>query len=125
MLAAVASPELFYVGVPDDFADLRYFKELGVQFVTPSRPGKEGFWEEVSWENADRYGADVILLDRRTGHLQPGQPAKTEPTCRKLPAVEAGQVLPWQNEAPPSYASHAPPIESLAASLRAAKRVRD
>lgn len=124
VLAAVAGPELFYAGVPDDFADLRYFKELGVEFVTPAHPGKEGFWEEVSWENADRYDADVILLDRRTGNLQPDQLAKTKPTWRKLPAVQAGQVVPWQNEAPPSYARHAPLIESLAASLRDARQVR-
>ncbi|WP_419993784.1 ABC transporter substrate-binding protein [Streptomyces boninensis] len=124
ILAISASPDLLYAGFAPDFYDLRHFADLGVQFVTPGKRDKGGFWESTSWENADRYDADLILVDQRTGNLQPDQLEKSKPTWRDLPAVKAGQVIPWMNEAPPSHAAYAPLIENLAKSLQEAKKVR-
>lgn len=123
VLAVSASAEMLYAAVAEDFGDLRYYKELGVEFVTPGKPGERGFWEESSWETIDRFEADVIMVDRRTGNLQPDQLAESKPTWRRLPAVAAGQVIPWQSEAHHSYAGHAPLIEALADALRDAKQV--
>ncbi|MFW6690494.1 ABC transporter substrate-binding protein [Streptomyces sp. MAR4 CNX-425] len=123
VLAVSASAEMLYAAVADDFGDLRYYKELGVEFVTLDNPGEGGFWEESSWETVDRYRADVIMVDGRTGNLQPDQLTEAKPTWRRLPAVAAGQVIPWQSEAHHSYAGHAPLLEALADALRDAKKV--
>ncbi|WP_326800066.1 ABC transporter substrate-binding protein [Streptomyces sp. NBC_01808] len=123
VLAVSGSAEMLYAAVARDFGDLRYYEQLGVEFVTLDNPGERGFWEESSWETADRYRADVVMVDRRTGNLQPDQLAESKPTWRRLPAVAAGQVIPWQSEAHHSYAGHAPLMEALADALRDAKQV--
>ncbi|WP_407563061.1 ABC transporter substrate-binding protein [Streptomyces sp. 184] len=123
VLAVSASADMLYAAVAEDFGDLRYYEQLGVEFVTPEKPGERGFWEESSWETVDRFEADVVMVDRRTGNLQPDQLAESKPTWRRLPAVAAGQVIPWQSEAHHSYAGHAPLIEALADALRDAEQV--
>ncbi|MCQ4213428.1 ABC transporter substrate-binding protein [Streptomyces longispororuber] len=121
VMAVSATPDLLYVGNPADFTDLRHYRELGVEFVTPDSTGKDGFFQEVGWENADKYRADLILVDRRTGNLQPADLKRTKPTWAKLPAVRAGQVTSWSNEAQFSHAGYAPLVERLADSLDTAK----
>ncbi|MGP3927698.1 ABC transporter substrate-binding protein [Streptomyces sp. 8N616] len=122
VLAGSGSADLFYVSTPDPSADLRYFKELGVDVVVPDEPDKQGFFESLSWENADRYEADVILLDNRTSALQP-EALTSKPTWNKLPAVKAGQVVPRVTEPIFSYAACAPILEGLAKVIRDAKKV--
>lgn len=124
VMAVSAQSDLFYVGNPGDFTDLRYYRKLGVEFVVPEKTLKGGFFQELSWERVDRYGADVLLVDKRTGNLQPDALKRTKPTWAELPAVTSGQVAGWFNEAQFSYAGYAPLIESLAATLEGAKKVR-
>ncbi|NGO75604.1 ABC transporter substrate-binding protein [Streptomyces sp. YC504] len=123
VMAVSATKDLLYVGTPDDFTDLRYYRELGVDFVTPDGVGEAGFFAELSWENADKYDADVILVDKRTGNLQPEDLKKSMPTWAKLPAVKAGQTVAWYNEPQFSHAGIAPLLESLATALQDAKKV--
>ncbi|MFI6939651.1 ABC transporter substrate-binding protein [Streptomyces sp. NPDC050418] len=123
VMAVSATKDLLYVGTPDDFTDLRYYRELGVDFVTPDGVGDAGFFAELSWENADKYAADVILVDKRTGNLQPEELAKTKPTWAKLPAAKAGQTVAWYNEPQFSHAGITPLLESLATALQDAKKV--
>lgn len=123
VLAASGSPDLFYVSDPNASADLRYFRSLGVDLIVPDKVGAQGFFEELSWENADKYPADLILLDARTSALQ-SKDLAAKPTWAKLPAVEAGQVTAWQSEPRFSHAGCAPLIESLAAAVQKAAKVR-
>ncbi|GAA0321018.1 ABC transporter substrate-binding protein [Actinoallomurus spadix] len=123
VLAASCSPDLFYVSDPNASADLRYFRSLGVDLIVPDKVSAQGFFEELSWENADKYPADLILLDARTSALQPEDLA-AKPTWAKLPAVKAGQVTAWQSEPRFSHAGCAPLIESLAAAVQKAAKVR-
>ena len=44
----------------------------------------------LSWENAGKFTADLILLDNRSTALQPKDLA-AKPTWAQLPAVKAGQ----------------------------------
>ncbi|SDZ29777.1 iron complex transport system substrate-binding protein [Micromonospora pattaloongensis] len=120
VMAASASADLLYVSDPDVYADLSYFRELGVTFVDPANV-TGGFFENLSWENADKYPADLILLDSRTSALQP-KDLGSKPTWTTLPAVKAGQVTPWLSEPRFSYAGCAPLIEALATALRNAKK---
>ncbi|MGW2381386.1 ABC transporter substrate-binding protein [Streptomyces sp. NPDC001658] len=122
VMAISAAPDLMYVANPDDFTDLRYYKSLGVDFVTPAKLSEGGFWHQLSWENADTYDADVILVDNRPGTLQPADLAKAEPTWARLPAVRAKQIFPWVNEERFSHAGYGPRIDSLAAALEKSKK---
>ncbi|MGW5921771.1 ABC transporter substrate-binding protein [Nocardia fluminea] len=123
VLAASATPELFYASDPRASADLSYFTELGVEFVVPDRVDPGGYFQSLSWETADRYPADLILLDDRSSGLQPAALAD-RPVWRSLPAVVAGQVAPWSPIFRFSHAATAPLLERLATTIRDAKRVR-
>ncbi|MFH8572233.1 ABC transporter substrate-binding protein [Streptomyces sp. NPDC017993] len=122
VLACSGSPDLFYASNPGINADLMYYKSLGVDLIVPDHLDKGGYFESLSWENADKYKADVLLLDNRTATLQPKDLA-AKPSWAKLPAVKAGQITPWSSEPRFSYAGAAPLIESLAKAIEGAKKV--
>ncbi|WP_411105613.1 ABC transporter substrate-binding protein [Streptomyces sp. cmx-4-9] len=122
VLAGSGADALFYASTPDTAADLKYFKELGVEFVTPDKLDAGGFFEGLSWENAGKYPADLILLDNRSSALQPEQ-LKAKPTWAELPAVKANQVAPRTSEPIYSYDKCAQILEDLAKSLQNAKKV--
>ncbi|MEV6109002.1 ABC transporter substrate-binding protein [Streptomyces sp. NPDC051940] len=124
VLIASGSADILYISTPELSADLLYFQELGVEIVVPDREKLDegGWFESLSWENADKYAADVILLDNRTGTLQTDQ-LKDKPTWAKLPAVAAGQVVPRVTEPVFSYDKCAPILEDLAKTILAAKKV--
>lgn len=122
VMAASGSADLFYVSTPKPSADLRYFQELGVDFVVPDAVDAQGFFQSLSWENAGKYHADLIMLDNRSTALTP-KALEDKPTWRKLPAVQAGQVVPWTAEPRYSYAGCAPLVEQLATAIREAKKL--
>ncbi|NGO10304.1 ABC transporter substrate-binding protein [Streptomyces sp. HC44] len=125
VMAVVGSADILYVAAPDAFTDLRYYRSLGVEFVTPTKTGQGGFWQELSWENADTYEADLILVDNRAGNLQPAELKKTKPTWARLPAVRAERTFPWANEERFSHAGYAPRLEQLAAAVEGAEVVTE
>ncbi|MDX3383538.1 ABC transporter substrate-binding protein [Streptomyces niveiscabiei] len=124
VLAGSASAELFYVSGSNLSIDLEYFKALGVNFVEPpaaTLKASGGWFEPLSWENVDKYPADLILMDDRTSAIQPA--AITKDTWKKLPAVKAGQVIARSPEPILSYDKCAPLLENLAAAIEKAKKV--
>ncbi|GHJ47823.1 ABC transporter substrate-binding protein [Catellatospora sp. TT07R-123] len=121
VMACSGSADLFYVSTPSSAADLTFFESLGVTFVQPDNV-EGGFFESLSWEKAGKYAADVLLLDSRSGTLQPTDLA-AKPTWAGLPAVKAGQITPWLSEPRFSYAGAAPLLETLATALQNAKKV--
>ncbi|MFD8804821.1 ABC transporter substrate-binding protein [Streptomyces sp. NPDC059597] len=124
VMAGSAAPSVFYVSGTNLSADLEYFKSLGVNFVEPSESAKKatgGWFETLSWENVDKYKADIIMMDDRTSALQPADITKA--TWKKLPAVKAGQVIPRSAEPILSYAKCAPLLENLAKAIETAKKV--
>lgn len=122
VLAGSGSPDLFYVSNPRVSTDLMYFAQLGVDFVVPDKLSAGGYYEGLSWENADKYPADLILLDNRSTALQPKDLAG-KPTWGRLPAVKANQITPWSSVPRFSYAGAAPLLESLAEAVRNARKV--
>ncbi|OIJ65699.1 ABC transporter substrate-binding protein [Streptomyces mangrovisoli] len=124
VMAGSASQDLFYVSGSNLSIDLEYFKALGVNFVEPSEKSKAkggGWYESLSWENVDKYAADIIMMDNRTSAIQPAD--ITEGTWKKLPAVKAGQVIARNPEPILSYDKCAPLVEDLAAAIEKAKKV--
>ncbi|GAA3233363.1 ABC transporter substrate-binding protein [Streptomyces sp. XM83C] len=124
VMAGSASQDLFYVSGTNLSIDLEYFKALGVNFVEPPESAKKeggGWYESLSWENVDKYPADLIIMDNRTQAIQPAD--ITEGTWKKLPAVKAGQVIARNPEPILSYDKCAPLLEDLAEALEKAKKV--
>ena len=124
VMAGSASAELFYVSGTNLSIDLEYFKSLGVNFVEPPESAKAqggGWYESLSWENVDKYPADIIMMDDRSSTIQLADIA--EATWKKLPAVKAGQVIARSPEPILSYGKCVPLLENLAAALEKAKKV--
>ena len=121
VLAGSAAADQFYVSTPGAYPDLTYYRSLGVEFVQPNNVSG-GFFEGLSWENVDKYPADLIYLDSRTLALQP-KDLTGKPSWAALPAVKANQVAPWLSESRLSYAGCAPNIEALATAIQRAKKV--
>jgi iron complex transport system substrate-binding protein len=122
VLACSASADLFYVSNPGVNSDIYYYKSLGVDIVVPEKVDDLGYFESLSWENADKYPADILLLDSRTSALQP-KDLTNKPTWNRLPAVRANQIVGWNSEALFSYAGSATALETLATAIRTAKKV--
>jgi iron complex transport system substrate-binding protein len=95
--------------------DLHYFRSLGLDLVAHST---DNFFELLSWEQVNRYPADLILVDARNPQLQPEQLATNVPTWNALPAVQAGQVGAWYAAAPYSRRRLIPIMEELTELIR-------
>ncbi|MEV0179490.1 ABC transporter substrate-binding protein [Streptomyces sp. NPDC050625] len=124
VLAGSASPDLFYVSGTNLSIDLEYFKALGVNFVEPPESAKKqggGWYESLSWENVDKYQADIIMMDDRSSTIQPADITKA--TWKKLPAVKAGQVIARSPEPILSYDKCVPLLTGLAEALEKAEQV--
>lgn len=124
VLVGSASQDLFYVSGSNLSVDLEYFKALGVDLVEPPESAKKqggGWYESLSWENIDKYPADIIMMDNRTSAIQPA--AITQATWKKLPAVKAGQVIARNPEPILSYDKCVPLLDDLAKALETAKKV--
>ncbi|MFB6955917.1 ABC transporter substrate-binding protein [Streptomyces sp. NPDC056309] len=124
VLAGSASQDLFYVSGTNLSIDLEYFKALGVNLVEPPESAKKqggGWYESLSWENANKYAADIIMMDNRTSAIQPAD--ITQGTWKKLPAVKARQVIARNPEPILSYDKCTPLLEDLAKAIETAKKV--
>jgi iron complex transport system substrate-binding protein len=107
-----------YIAKVKDFPDLLDFADLGLDIVEAGGP--DNYYELLSWEQADRYPADLILADERSYSLQPDQLAADYPTWNQLPAVQAGQVGGWNVETVLSYQGFGAAISRLADDVRSA-----
>ncbi|MEU0965502.1 ABC transporter substrate-binding protein [Streptomyces sp. NPDC005917] len=124
VLAGSAAQDLFYVSGTNLSVDLEYFKALGVKFVEPSASvlkASGGWYESLSWENVDKYQADIIMMDDRSATIQPAD--ITQATWKKLPAVKAGQVIARSPEPIFSYDKCVAMVENLAEALETANKV--
>ncbi|SDM23201.1 ABC transporter substrate-binding protein [Allokutzneria albata] len=121
VLVVSANKDKLYIATPTYHGDLKLFQELGVDVVVPNA-GKDAF-ESLSWEQADRYPADVILVDSRAATSIPRAELNAIPTWSRHPAVRAGQVFEWAAETPYSYNRFAPVLRSLTDALGKSRRV--
>ncbi|MFD1272765.1 ABC transporter substrate-binding protein [Streptomyces kaempferi] len=124
VLVGSASQDIFYVSGSNLSIDLEYFKALGVNIVEPSAKALKasgGWFENLSWENVDKYPADVIIMDDRSSTIQLAD--ITEATWKKLPAVKASQVIARSPEPIISYDKCTPLLDNLAEAIEKAKKV--
>ncbi len=114
VLVISGAPDNLYIANPKVVTDLMFYRELGLALVMPET---EEFWETLSWEQANKYPADLILYDNRAGSSTLEQMSMIE-TWKNLPAVQAGQIAPWNTEPTYSYKSYANDVRGLAEAIR-------
>jgi iron complex transport system substrate-binding protein len=114
---------------PDSFPTLRLFQQLGLKMVKPASPPGDinkqynsFFYEYVSFELADVYPADLILYSILPAALDL-QALSEIPTWQRLPAVQAGQLVPWRTLDPFSYKLLGDDLDALAAIVEGAEIV--
>jgi iron complex transport system substrate-binding protein len=118
ILAGSAAQDLFYVSNPKVSPDLSYWRdELGLPLTVPDNPDEGGYFESLSWENADKYPADVFLYDDRIGEAGLQLLAK-EKVFQSLDAAKNEAYVPWSSVAPPSYQAYANLMDRLADDLQ-------
>ncbi|MGW7056262.1 ABC transporter substrate-binding protein [Streptomyces sp. NPDC054887] len=107
--------ENFFVADPAFHGDVKYFQQLGLDIVKPKKP--EAGFETLSWEEAGRYKADLVLEDARPEGGLTHKQLGAYPTWKGSPAVKADQVSDWQTETPFTYQRFTKVLNDLAATV--------
>ena len=116
-LAVSPSNELLYVAVPEHAPELLDFRRWGLDVIVPDDPDKAfPYWENLSWENADKYQPDLLLVDDRAYPENLAQ-AERQPTWNTIKAAEAGSETPWPGYWIHTYEDYAEQLESLTAAV--------
>jgi iron complex transport system substrate-binding protein len=115
ILVVSATTDLLYAADPDQFPDLAYYRSLGLPIVA-AKAKAGSYWDEISWEKADKYPADIVLWDSRDGQATLDQ-LHRQPAFGQLAAAKAGAFVPWQAVAPASYRAYAAVMNQLADNL--------
>lgn len=115
ILAVSSTTDLLYVADPSQFPDLAYYRSLGLP-VVPATAKAGSYWDEVSWEKADKYPADIVLWDSRDGQSALDG-LKKQPVFGQLAGAKSDSYVAWQAVAPPSYRAYAEVMNALADNL--------
>lgn len=122
--AMSVSSQWIGIATTEGFPDLdAYDQTYGVSFVEPTK--HDGYWQQLDHETADRYRADVVLVDSRSRVVTEALPSlrKESPVWGDLPEVAAGQVVPWFVPGSFSYTRDAVSLNTLAEAIENAKDV--
>jgi iron complex transport system substrate-binding protein len=112
-LAVSPSTDLLYVAVPKHAPELLDFRRWGLDVTVPDNPDKSfPYWENLSWENADKYQPDLLLIDDRSYPANLRQ-AERQPTWDTIEAAAAGSVVPWPGYWVHTYEDYAEQLEEL------------
>lgn len=107
------SDDVLYVAVPEHSAELTDFSELGLEVLAPRDPDPTfPYWENLSWENADKYQPDLILIDDRSYDASLAI-AQRQPTWDRIKAVRAGAITPWPAYWISTWATYAEQLDRL------------
>jgi iron complex transport system substrate-binding protein len=116
-LAVSPTDDLLYVANPEYAPELLDFQEWGLEVISPDAPDPDfPYWENLSWENADKYQPDVLLMDSRAfdDSLEMGA---AQPTWTSIKAAKAEQVVEWPAFWLHTYADYADALEQLSEDL--------
>lgn len=119
VIATSPTADNLYVAVPAGASELLDFVKWGMHLVDPELPDGVGYWETLSWENADKYPADLMIVDDR--YLDAGLAALAEqPMAQRMAPVTKGQVVRWPAFWIRSYAAYAAELNALSDAIDAA-----
>lgn len=112
VLAVSPAEDLLYVANPKYAPELQDWERWGLDVIHPDKPDP-GFpyWENLSWENADKYQPDLLLIDGRTydTSLKTGE---AQPTWNSIKAAKAKAYAVW-----PTYYIHTFPEYTAALNI--------
>ncbi len=114
---AAGARDAFYVAEPKLSPELTDFMAWGMKIVSPEEINSRGYFEALSWENADKYQPDLILVDNR---YVDRQTAEAQPTWTTLKAAAAGAVGDWPAWWLRNYGAYASELDKLTAAINAA-----
>lgn len=117
-LAVWAGSDALYVAATAGSSELMDFASWGLKLITPEIADDRGYWETLSWENADKYQPDLILVDNRSKTTM--ETAKGQATWTTLRAAAAGQVTDWPAFWLRNYAAYARELDRLTTAIDAA-----
>jgi len=119
-LAVSPAADLLYVANPEYAPELLDFQEWGLDVTNPDAPDPDfPYWENLSWENADKYQPDLLLLDSRK-YITDLDEAKKHPTWTKISAAEKGAVVKWPAFWLHTYGDYAEALDQLTADIEKA-----
>jgi iron complex transport system substrate-binding protein len=94
------------------------FRNWGLDVITPDNIDEHGYFENLSWENADKYQTDLILVDNRSAATM--ETALAQPTWTTMKAAAAGAVTDWPAYWLRNYGAYAAELDKLTAAINAA-----
>ncbi|CAN5316543.1 ABC transporter substrate-binding protein [soil metagenome] len=119
-LAVAPGDDLLYVAVPKYSTSLTDFQDWGLDVINPDSPKKDfPYWEYLSWEKADKYQPDLLLMDDR-GYEDAIKTAERQPTWKKIDAGAAKAYTPWPGFWVHSYEDYADQLDTLIAAVKGA-----
>ncbi|WBB67861.1 ABC transporter substrate-binding protein [Micromonospora sp. WMMD812] len=124
LTVAAMSPadDKLYVANPAYAPELLDLQSWGLKVINPDKPDPSfAYWENLSWENADKYQPDLILWDGRsftpTANADWG---KKQPTWFKIKAAKAGAAVSWPAFWLHTYGDFATELDKLTEAVKAA-----
>jgi iron complex transport system substrate-binding protein len=117
LVLAAGARDAFYVAEPKLSPELTDFMAWGMTIVSPEEINARGYFEALSWENVDKYQADLVILDNR---YTDRQTAEAQATWTSLEAAKAGAVADWPAWWMRNYGHYATELEKLTAAVNAA-----
>lgn len=117
-LAVWAGEDALYVAATEGSSELMDFTSWGLKLIDPEVANDRGYWETLSWEQADKYQPDLILVDNRSAATM--ETALAQPTWTLMKAAEAGQVTDWPAFWLRNYGAYASELSKLTAAINAA-----
>lgn len=116
VMTVTGGADQLYVGNPNQSPDLIYFSELGLDLIEPD--DSEGFiFATLSWEQALKYQADLVLNDARETWYSKEELA-AQPTWQEQPAQKADQIGDWEVVFVMSHKGFAEIIEHLTETIQ-------
>jgi len=116
-LAVSPAADLLYVANPEHAPELLDFQKWGLDVINPDTPDKDfPYWENLSWENADKYQPDVLLIHNRDYDSLLEEAAK-HPTWQRIRAAEKGAFVKWPAFWLHTYGDYADALDALTTGL--------
>jgi len=113
-----AGNDALYVAATAGAAELMDFASWGLKLIDPEVADDRGYWETLSWEQADKYQPDLVLVDNRADSTL--ETAVAQPTWTSIKAAAAGQVADWPAFWLRNHAAYAVALDKLTAAIEAA-----
>lgn len=117
-LAVWAGTDALYVAATAGSAELADFASWGLKLIDPEVADDRGYWETLSWENADKYQPDLIMVDDR--QVSTIATAKAQATWTTIRAAAADQMTDWPAFWLRNYAAYAGALDKLTVAIDAA-----